>query len=114
MVGNNEGGRVRIDGCGKNLEDANIGVVAFAVAVSEEDVAAITHVNAMREFQFDPFAVRDRADCTVAALRAEAGHVDTEPVASGRVIEPPDSPVTLLDLMEKAEKIIAAAGPGAS
>ena len=49
MVGNNEGGRVRIDGCGKNLEDANIGVVAFAVAVSEEDVAVLFPVGPRAE-----------------------------------------------------------------
>jgi predicted TIM-barrel fold metal-dependent hydrolase len=35
----------------------------------------ITHANAMRVFQFDPFAIRPREQCTVGALRAEvAGH----------------------------------------
>lgn len=37
----------------------------------------ITHANAMRHFRFDPFAVRPRAQCTAAALRAEASDVDT-------------------------------------
>ena len=40
-------------------------------------VAKITHENAMRHFQFDPFANRLRAQCTVGALRAEASDVDT-------------------------------------
>ena len=40
-------------------------------------VDRITHGNAMRHFQFDPFAIRPREQCTVAALRAEAGDVDT-------------------------------------
>lgn len=40
-------------------------------------IAKITHENAMRHFQFDPFPIRPRARCTVAALRAEAADVDT-------------------------------------
>ena len=38
---------------------------------------SITHLNAMRAYQFDPFAVRPRERCTAAALRAEATDVDT-------------------------------------
>jgi hypothetical protein len=40
-------------------------------------VNKLTHENAMRHYQFDPFATRPRERCTVAALRAEAGDVDT-------------------------------------
>ncbi len=40
--------------------------------VADEDVDKITHLNAMRRFQFDPFAVRPREECTVGALRALA------------------------------------------
>ena len=40
-------------------------------------VDQITHGNAMRHFQFDPFAHRPRQQCTVAALRSEAADVDT-------------------------------------
>ncbi len=36
------------------------------------DVDAMTHLNAMRVFQFDPFSHRSRDGCTVGALRAEA------------------------------------------
>lgn len=40
-------------------------------------VAKITHENAMRHYQFDPFATRPKQRCTVAALRAESPDVDT-------------------------------------
>jgi hypothetical protein len=40
-------------------------------------VDKITHLNALRHFQFDPFAIRARDRCTVAALRSEATDVDT-------------------------------------
>jgi predicted TIM-barrel fold metal-dependent hydrolase len=40
-------------------------------------VRKLTHENAMRHYQFDPFAIRPREQCTVAALRAEAADVDT-------------------------------------
>lgn len=38
----------------------------------------ITHENAMRLFQFDPFRTRSREQCTVGALREEAADVDTD------------------------------------
>jgi predicted TIM-barrel fold metal-dependent hydrolase len=43
----------------------------------DDVVNRITHTNAMRHFQFDPFATRPRERCTAAALRAEATDVDT-------------------------------------
>jgi hypothetical protein len=36
----------------------------------------ITHGNAMRHFQFDPFGLRGRENCTAGSLRAEAPDVD--------------------------------------
>ena len=44
--------------------------------VSDSDVAKMTHENAMRWFRYDPFAHRAKEDCTVGALRAEAGDHD--------------------------------------
>jgi predicted TIM-barrel fold metal-dependent hydrolase len=41
-----------------------------------EVVDKITYLNACTHFQFDPFGIRDRSDCTAAALRAEAEDVD--------------------------------------
>jgi predicted TIM-barrel fold metal-dependent hydrolase len=45
--------------------------------VDDATVNKITYENAMRHFQFDPFASRPREQCTVGALRAEVGDVDT-------------------------------------
>jgi predicted TIM-barrel fold metal-dependent hydrolase len=49
--------------------------VAQRYDVPDDDLAKITHENAMRWYRFDPFAHRPREKCTVGALRAEvAGH----------------------------------------
>jgi hypothetical protein len=47
-----------------------------AAGVPDGDVDKMTHANAMRIFQFDPFANRAKEDCTVAALRAESPDVE--------------------------------------
>ncbi|HXQ74984.1 MAG TPA: amidohydrolase family protein [Acidimicrobiales bacterium] len=49
--------------------------------VSDAEVNKITHENAIRLFQYDPFSVRAREKCTVAALRSEATDVDTSLMA---------------------------------
>jgi predicted TIM-barrel fold metal-dependent hydrolase len=55
--------------------------IAFAAMNGLDDatINAITHENAMRLFQFDPFANRPKSQSTVGALRAEAAaaNVDT-------------------------------------
>lgn len=52
----------------------------FASAdLTDAEINAIGHENAMREFQFDPFSIRPREACTVGALRSEATDVDTSP-----------------------------------
>jgi len=73
------------------------------------DIKAITHRNAMREFQFDPFSHRPLEQSTVGALRAEATGVDTQVRSSGQSRPAPDGPVTLLALMEKAQGVLDAA-----
>lgn len=50
--------------------------------LSDEEINKITHLNAMREFGYDPFSVLKREDCTVGALRAQAKHVDVRPRAN--------------------------------
>jgi hypothetical protein len=52
-------------------------LVKILDGVPREAVDKITHENAMRHYQFDPFATRPRSQCTVAALRAESPDVDT-------------------------------------
>ncbi len=45
------------------------------VGVSDADVDRITHLNAIRQFGYDPFSVLPREECTVGALRRKAaGH----------------------------------------
>ncbi len=44
--------------------------------VSDADIDKITHLNAMRHFQFDPFRLRAREDSTVGALRRSASDWD--------------------------------------
>jgi hypothetical protein len=58
-----------------------------AAALTDAEINAMTHENAMRFFRYDPFAHRPRERCTVSALRAEATGVDTTPVAKGRRVE---------------------------
>jgi predicted TIM-barrel fold metal-dependent hydrolase len=52
--------------------------------IPDDEVEKMTHLNAMRVFQFDPFAVRPKEECTVGALRAEASDVDTSIRSLGR------------------------------
>jgi predicted TIM-barrel fold metal-dependent hydrolase len=53
--------------------------------VPEDEINKMTHLNAMRDFQFDPFAIRPRERCTVAALRAESPDVDISLRSIGKV-----------------------------
>ena len=48
----------------------------YLEGVPDDEVNKITHLNAMRHFRYDPFSVRPREQCTVAALRAESPDVD--------------------------------------
>ncbi|MDB6052104.1 MAG: hypothetical protein JWR17_4850 [Pseudomonas sp.] len=52
--------------------------------LSSRVIEKITHGNAMRLYNFDAFAMKGgRENCTVAALRAQAGHIDTSPQSFG-------------------------------
>ena len=70
--------------------------------LAAEDVAKVTHLNAMRLFGFDPFAHRPPEQCTAAALRAEAVGVDVGPVAPRREFVPPARPLTMTDMLNAA------------
>lgn len=72
-------------------------------AMSDHHIAAITHLNAIRHFGFDPFAHRPPAECTVGALRAESPNVDVGPAPLRRPFVAPTSPLTLTDLLLRAE-----------
>jgi predicted TIM-barrel fold metal-dependent hydrolase len=70
--------------------------------VPDDEIDAITHLNAMRLFHYDPFSRIPRAECTVGSLRALATGVDTSPRPSGKPVVRPDSPVKIIDLAVKA------------
>jgi len=50
--------------------------LAACAGLTDEQIDKITHLNAMRLYSFDPFAVRPREQCTAKALRAESPDVD--------------------------------------
>src|SRR3954451_1877169 len=52
--------------------------------VPDDEINAMTHLNGMRHFRFDPFAHRPRERSTVGALRAEAADVDVTARSVGR------------------------------
>jgi predicted TIM-barrel fold metal-dependent hydrolase len=68
--------------------------------VPDDEINAITHLNAMRLFQYDPFAKIPREQCTVGALRSLATGVDTSPRSSGKPVVRPDRPITIMALAE--------------
>ncbi len=52
--------------------------------VPDEHIDKITHLNAMRHFQYDPFAQIPREQATVGALRKKAEGWDVTPKAKGK------------------------------
>jgi predicted TIM-barrel fold metal-dependent hydrolase len=71
--------------------------------VPHDEVDKITHLNAMRIFQYDPFATRPREQCTVGALRAQAAGVDVSEKSAGVKFEPPSEPIRIIDLAERTK-----------
>ncbi len=61
-------------------------LAAVTVGVPDDELNKMTYENAMRWYSFDPFAVRAREQCTVAALKSEvAGHdIEIRPYDKGR------------------------------
>ncbi len=74
--------------------------------VPDNEVNAITHENAMRNFTFDPFAHLGRHECTVGALRAQAKAkgIDTAPKVFGTGKFQEDGIVTVMTLAERLGK----------
>lgn len=71
--------------------------------VPDHEIDQMTHLNAMRVYSFDPFKHIPREQCTVGALRAKAGHVDTQPRSGGgnRPVEKGDTRiVTSADVLK--------------
>ncbi|CAB4365493.1 MAG: amidohydrolase family protein [Actinobacteria bacterium] len=67
----------------------------------DADINRITHLNAMRNFTYDPFAHIPREQATVGALRAQATDVDTALVSHGTGKFQDSGIVTTLTLSER-------------
>jgi predicted TIM-barrel fold metal-dependent hydrolase len=80
------------------------------VNVPHDEVAKITHENALRFFRADPFSRRPKEKCTAAALRAESPDVDVRPkkIAGSK---PPTydlgRPVTSKDIVDQLASVYA-------
>ena len=81
----------------KAPEDA----MRYLQGLPDEEIDKITHLNAMRNFSFDPFAHIPREQCTVGALRALATDVDTTPVSHGTGKFQESGLVTAMTLAER-------------
>lgn len=72
--------------------------------VPDDEVNKITHLNAMRNFHYDPFAHVPREQATVGALRAQATDVDTTPVSYGTGKFQEEGIVTAMTLAQRMGK----------
>ena len=79
----------------------------------EDEIDKITHLNAIKNFSYDPFSHIPREQCTVGALRAQATDVDTTPVSHGLGKFQEEGIVTAMTLAERIAKS-AMAGKKAS
>ncbi len=74
-------------------------------AIPDDEIDLISHANAMRWFRLDSFEKLGRENCTVAALRAQATHVDTS-LSRGQGGKPPTEegvkrPLTVTDVQKQ-------------
>ena len=76
----------------------------FLGDVPDGEIDKITHLNAMRNFSYDPFSHIPREQATVGALRAQATDVDTTPVSHGTGKFQDEGIVTAMTLAERMGK----------
>jgi hypothetical protein len=69
--------------------------------VPDDEINKITHLNAMEQFNYDPFAHIPREECTVGALRAQAADVDLTPRSHGKGKFQDEGIVTAVTLAER-------------
>jgi hypothetical protein len=78
-----------------------------ALGLTDQEIDKVTHLNAMRHFQYDPFSVLGgRANCTVGALRKQVEGHDVSIKSHVREGRQKDSAQAARDLVKMA------AGPG--
>jgi predicted TIM-barrel fold metal-dependent hydrolase len=70
--------------------------------LTDAEIDAVTHGNAMRFFQYDPFATMPREQCTVGALRARAAGHDVSIVSKGTGKAKPSAPIRIDELTPTA------------
>jgi tryptophan-rich sensory protein len=80
----------------------------YLQGVPEDEINKITHLNAIKNFSYDPFAHIPREQCTVGALRAQATDVDTTPVSHGLGKFQEEGIVTAMTLAERIAKSVHA------
>ena len=78
--------------------------------VPDDEIDKITHLNAMKHFNFDPFKDIPRENCTVGALRAQAEGVDLSPlvgVGGNPAQLEPGQIITTADIMRQVAPAFA-------
>jgi predicted TIM-barrel fold metal-dependent hydrolase len=79
--------------------------------IPDDEINKFTHLNAMRHFNFDPFAHIPKDECRVGALRAQSKHVDLTPLRGGGG-NPPQledgAVITTADIMRQVASAFAA------
>ncbi|MEO1934565.1 MAG: amidohydrolase family protein, partial [Myxococcales bacterium] len=78
--------------------------------VPDDEIDKITHLNAMKHFNFDPFKDIPRENCTVGALRAQAEGVDLSPlvgVGGNPAQLEPGQVITTADIMRQVAPAFA-------
>jgi len=73
----------------------------FLDGLPDADIDRITHLNAIRNFSYDPFSVIPREQCTVGALRAQATDVDISLKSFGTGKFQEDGIVTAMTLAQR-------------
>ena len=74
-------------------------LAGYLGGVSANDIAKITHENALRLFSFDAFVHVPKQEATVGALRAQATDVDLGYRSSARLKKEGTETVTVLTLV---------------
>ena len=75
--------------------------------MTDVEIDKVTHLNAMRVFDYDPFSILGGRDkCTVGALRAQAADVDVseKAITNTPPRDPNEPPITILSIMEAVAK----------
>ena len=76
--------------------------------VPDDEIAKMTHENAMRWYSFDPFAHVPKAEATVGALRGQAAGHDVSIMSRSTRVRTPDE--KLEGFRRRARRAVAAQG----